>query len=238
MTVEVIPAEVIRAITLRVDAVRQQSSVDHPETRDSAVDPEHWQNVFEANAAALLAALERVHLADDHVVRYRFFDFEGGDPRLRPFVARGNVDVAPVRAVLDWHPPPDSSSALRLQPNRDSELLYRHFRFEASAAGYFEYWVAMQELWASARWIHSRIVVDAQHFAELISGAEWQLQRELESYQPVCARGAQGGHLAVLVYCPLQRHTIALQRVAIDATQSIVFAEPITVAVGPRGYYV
>jgi hypothetical protein len=237
MTVEVIPAEVIRAITLRIDAARQQASVDNPERRDSAADVEQWQKVFEANAAALLAALERVHLAADHVVRYRFFDFEGGDPRLRPFVARKDVDVDPVRAVLDWHPPPDSTSAQRLQPNRDSELLYRHFRFEPSAAGYFEYWVAMQELWASAHWIHSRIVVDGEHFAELISGAEWQLQRELESYQPACVRGEHDAHLAVLVYCPLQRHTIALQRVTIDAAQSIVFAEPITVAVGPRGYY-
>jgi len=238
MTVEVIPAEVIRAITLRVDAARQQASADNPETRDASADPEQWQTVFEANAAALLAALERVHIADDHVVRYRFFDFEGGDPRLRPFVARRNVDVAPVRAVLDWHPPPDSTSAERLQPNRDVDLLYRHFHFAADAAGYFEYWVAMQELWASARWIHSRIVVDAQHFAELIAGADWQLQREVESYQPVCVIGEEGAHFAVLVYCPLQRHTIALQRVTIDTTQAIVFAEPITVAVGPRGYYV
>jgi hypothetical protein len=238
MTVEVIPAEVIRAITLRVDAARQQASVDNPATRDAAADPEHWQNVFETNAAALLGALERVHITDDYVVRYRFFDFAGGDPRLRPFVARRGVDVSAVRGLLDWHPPPDSSSALRLRPNRDAELLYRHFRFEASAAGYFEYWIAMQELWASARWIHSRIVIDAPHFAELMSGAGWQLHHEVESYQPLCLRAAHEAHLAMLVYCPLQRHSIALQRVSIDSAQTITFAEPITVATGPRGYYV
>lgn len=238
MSVEAIAADVIRSIVTRVEAARQQVSAEHPETRAEAADAATWQTVFEATAAAVLASLQRVHLADDHVVRYRFFDFESGDPRLRPFVARRGVDVEAVRSVLDWHPPPDSPSPQRLQPNRDAQLLYRHFDFERSAEGWFEYWIAMQELWASARWIHSRVVVDGEHFAELMSGGEWQLQHEVESYAPVCVRGEGTAHLAVLVYCPVQRHTIALQRVSIDTAKVITFAEPITVASGPRGYFV
>ena len=32
-------------------------------------------------------------------------------------------------------------------------------------------WVAMQELWASQRWIHSTIIADAEQFAQLTAGA-------------------------------------------------------------------
>ena len=48
---------------------------------------------------------------------------------------------------------------------QDVELLYRHFDFERSAAGVFEYWLAIQELWASQRWIHSTVIADAEQLA-------------------------------------------------------------------------
>jgi hypothetical protein len=96
----------------------------------------------------------------------------------------------------------------------------------------------MQELWATAQWIHSRIVVDGSHFAELTAGADWQLEQELETYEPAVIRTNDGAHIAVMMYCPLKRHSIALHRVHIDSDQRVTYGDPIAVATGPRGYFI
>jgi hypothetical protein len=74
----------------------------------------------------------------DYVVRYRFYERRRGDLLVRPFVARATTDVETIRQLIDWHPAPDSvAPSLRGRPDRDVELLYRHFEYEASAEGCF-----------------------------------------------------------------------------------------------------
>jgi hypothetical protein len=235
MAVEHLPAALIRDLTDRVAAARRAASERFPESRSHADDAHYWQDVYEANAAAVLAALPRVRLAEGHVVRYRFYGRRRNDFLVRPFVARAGTDVAPILPLLDWHAPPDSARAGD-SAGRDVELLYRHFQFQPSPAGVFEYWLVMQELWASQRWIHSTIVAEIEQFTQLTSGPDWQVERPVEHVEPAVVRDADGSQLAVLMHCPLERHTVMFHRVRVPADQSIDFLESILVAHGPRGY--
>src|SRR5690606_25222746 len=99
-----------------------------------------------------------------------------------------------------------------------------------------QYWLAMQEIWASLKWVHSRVIANERDFAEIVAADGWQVERKVETHHPVVLRDRDGAHLALLLYSPLRRHSISLQQVEIRRDQSIVFGEPITVATGPRGY--
>jgi hypothetical protein len=235
--VESISEPDVRAATEAIGRARQEATTRVPVAADGTADCDHWQRVLEANAAAVLLALEHVSLPSDFAVRYRVFEPDGSELRVRPFVARATTDVAVVRAALDWHPPPDSGSASeRLRANRNVELLYRHFTFERSPVGIFHYWLAMQEIWASTRWVHTQVIANSRHFAEIVAGPEWRLEHPLETHHPLVVREGDRAVLALLLYSPLQRHSIALQQISIEPDNRIAFAEPITVAMGPRGY--
>ena len=236
MAVEHLPADLVRDLGDRVAMARRQASEQLPESRQHADDPTYWQEVFEANAAAMLAALPHVRLAEGHKVRYRFYGRRGNDFLIRPIVARAGTDLSAILRLLDWHPPPDSARATDGGAGRDVELLYRHFAFEPSAAGAFEYWVAMQELWASQRWIHSTIIADAEQFAHLTATPDWEVERPVERVEPAVIRDSDAIQIAVLVHCPLERHMVTFHRVRITPEQSVEFAESIIVAHGPRGY--
>jgi hypothetical protein len=229
------PAEV-SDLNDRVARARRRASEHLPETREHADDAGYWQDVFEANAAALLGTLRRVRLSEGHVVRYRFYGRRGNDFLIRPFVARRDTDVSAMMRLLDWHAAPDAARVGDSAARRDVELLYRHFTFEPSAAGAFEYWVAMQELWASQRWIHSTIIADGEQFSQLTCGPDWVVERPVERVEPAIIRDADGTQIAVLIHSPLERNMVMFHRVRIPPDQSIEFAESILVAHGPRGY--
>ena len=236
MAVEHLSPALVQDVNDRVARARRQASEQMPESRQHADDPAYWQQVFEANAAALFGALERVRLKAGHVVRYRFYARRGNDFLIRPFVARAATDVSAVMRLLDWHPPPDAARATELGAARDVELLYQHFTYEPSPAGAFEYWMAMQELWASQRWIHSTIIADVEQFTQLTAAADWEVERPVERVEPAVVRDIDATQIAVLVHCPLERHMVMFHRVRIPSDQSIEFAESILVAHGPRGY--
>ncbi len=237
MPVEFVPATVVRDLEGRVAHARrqaQESPAGRSTDRDQA---EYWEELFEANAAATLAALGRVRLPPEHVVRYRFFGRRGADLLVRPFVARATTDVSAIRQLIDWHPPPDSvAPALRGRPSRDVEFLYRHFTFEHTAAGYFEYWVAMQELWASARWVHSQVIADGAEFSAVTGSEDWHVDHPVERFEPAVVIEHGRAQLAVLLHCALDRQAITLHRIEIGADQGVQFVEAISVAQGPRGY--
>ncbi len=238
MSPQFIPADTVRDVIDRIERARQLSSTRHPEPPGHPDDPHYWQDLFEAHAAAVLNALSRVQLANEHAVRYRFYGRYGHDLLVRPFVARSATDVSAIRRLIDWHPSPDSAASSPWpEKTRDVEFLYRHFVFEPSPAGYFEYWIAMQELWASARWIHSRVIADGEHFSTVVADSEWQIQRHVEHFEPAVVTEKDGAaQLAVLIHCLLDRHTVALHTIQISAEQAIVFGEVLPVAQGPRGY--
>ncbi len=235
MTVEHLTAEIVHDLTDRIARARRVASEALPERRGQEDDANYWQQVFEANAAALLAALTRVQLAAGQVVRYRFYGRRGNDFLVRPFVAGRGTDVSAMLRVLDWHSPPDAPAAGE-GTGRDVELLYRHFTIERSAAGLLEYWMAMQELWASQRWIHSTVVADAEQFAQLTAGPDWEIERPVERVEPAVVRDGESSQLAVLVYSPIERHRVTFHRVRVTPEQAIVYAESLVVAHGPRGY--
>ena len=235
MQVEHLDAPLVRALRDRVAAARRAASENAPEERRDADDPRYWQALFEGNAAAVLAALPRVHLAAGHAVRYRFYGRRDGDLLVRPLVTRAGIDLTAVLKLLDWHAPPDAT-APTAGPSQDVELLYRFLTFEDSAAGVFEYFLAVQELWASQRWIHSTVLADADEFAQITAGSDWRVDRPLERVEPAVVRsGPAGADLAVLVHCPLGRHTVTFHRVHITADRAVEFAESLLVASGPRG---
>lgn len=235
--VEALAGEDVRAATAAVERAHMEVGASVVPDRQDPDSAEHWQAILEANAAAVLRCLDHVALPPGFVVRYRFYGRHEGDLHVRPFVARASTDVEAVRAALEWHPPPDSGPALqRLRANRDADLLYKHFSFTDSALGVLHYWLAMQEIWASAAWVHTRVVADQADFADIVRGPEWQVERQVEGFQPLVVRRADGAHLALLLYSPLQRHSIVLQSVEIRADNALCFAPPLTVATGPRGY--
>lgn len=236
MTVDHLDAAQVNDLTARIAAARRQASEAVPESRRTADDADYWQSLFEANASAVLGALPRVSLSPGHEVRYRFYGRTGSDLRVRPFVTRTGTDVAAVLRLFDWHAAPDAGLA-HGAGDRDVELLYRHFTFERSALGYFEYWLALQELWASQRWIHSTIVADAAQFAQLTGGPDWRVERPVERVEPaLVSEGDDAKQIAVLVHCPIDRHTVTFHRVRIAPDQRIEYADSLLVAHGPRGY--
>jgi hypothetical protein len=237
MSVETLSSAEVRTAVSAVERAHQRVSQEIPANRNDPDDPEYWQALLERNAAEVLDALEHVSLAAGYAVRYRFYERQDNEVRVRPFVARATTDVDAVRAALDWHPAPDSGTAIdRLRVNRDVDLLYRHFDFTDSAVGVFQYWLAVQEVWASASWVHTRVIADREHFGEIVARGDWQVEHSVETHQPVVVRRDGGAHLAMLLYSPLHRHSIALQRIEVQEDGSVVFADPITVASGPRGY--
>jgi hypothetical protein len=236
MSVEFIPASHVRTLQARTEAARQRA-LEQCGPAPQAADAAYWEKLFETNAAEVLRVLPSVTLADGFVTRYRFFGRRGGDLLVRPFVARLTTDVDMVRQLLDWHPPPDSvASALTDAPTQDVGFLYRHFSFLPTAAGVFEYWLAMQELWASARWAHSHLIASADELSQITAGPGWEVVHPVEAYEPAVIRSEGSARLGVLVQCPLQRFEITLQQIEIGADQSLRYAEPVLVASGPRGY--
>lgn len=238
MSVEFVPAAHVRDLTARIHAARQRAA-DRCGPAPATAETRYWERLFETNAAEVLGVLPAVQLAPGFVVRYRYFGEYGVDLRVRPFVARRDTDVDTVRRLLDWHPAPDSlTSVLTAYPTQDVELLYRHFSFPPTAAGVFEYWLAMQELWASQRWTHSHLIASAEELSQITAAEGWQVVFPVEAYEPAVVRSDGATRLAVLLHCPLGRLEIALQQIDIAADQSLRFAEPILVACGPRGYLV
>jgi hypothetical protein len=236
MSVEFIPAVEARALTRRIAEARQRT-IDRWQVPTHSAAPDEWELFFEANASEALGALSAVRLAAGFVVRYRCFGQRGGDLLLRPFVARAGTDVAAVRRLLDWHPPPDSiTSVLTGGPTQDVGLLYQHFMFPPTAVGVFEYWLAMQELWASARWVHSHLIASAAELSQIIAADGWEVVHPVEAYEPAVVRSGGGARLAVLIQCPLGRRQITLQQIEVDPDQSLRYADPVLVAAGPRGY--
>jgi hypothetical protein len=236
MPVEFIPAAHVRAVTARIHAARQRAA-DHCGPAPAQADARYWERFFETNAADVLGVLPAVELAPGYVVRYRFFGERGRDLLVRPFVARRDTDVDPIRRLLDWHPAPDSiASVLTDYPTQDVEFLYPHFSHPATAVGTFEYWLAMQEVWASQRWIHSHLIASAEELSQITAAEGWQLVQPVTACEPAVVLSDATARLAVLLHCPLGRFQITLQQVEIGADQSLRFVEPVLVAAGPRGY--
>jgi hypothetical protein len=237
VSVEFVSAAEVHDLQSRVAAARKLASDEAAKGGLAPQDPAYWEALFESNAAAVLDTLGRVQLPSDRAVRYRFYGRRGADLLVRPFVARTSTDVSTIRQLIDWHPPPDSlAGSAAAAPTRDVEFLYRHFTYERSARGCYEYWVGIQELWASARWVHSRVIADADDFAAIVAGEQWRTNHEVERYEPAVIVGDDGAQLAVLLLCPLERQAITLHRIEIGADQEVRFVESIDVAVGPRGY--
>lgn len=237
MQVEHLEPSVVQAFSDRLATARRRASESMPEARGQADDAAYWEGVFEANAVAMLEALDQVRLRDGYNVRYRFYGRRGGDLLVRPFVARASSDVSTARRVLDWHPPPDAGAAAQAGAPRDAELLYQYFDYPRTAIGAFSYWLAMQELWASQRWVHSTVIADAAQLAAITAGADWRVERPVERVAPAVVPQADGGaQIAVLIHCPLERHAVTFQRFCIHPDQSLELAETILIAAGPRGY--
>jgi len=234
MSVEFVSSAFVRDVTARIAQARQRAV-----TRSGALpaqpDARYWESVFETNAAEVLTELPGVTLGSGCVVRYAFFGQHGRDLHVRPFVAHRGTDVAAIRRLLDWHPPPDAINQL-VVPTQDVALLYGHFAFPHTVSGIFEYWLAMQELWASAQWTHAHLIADAGELSTIASTEGWELLHRVEACEPAIVRTDEGARLAVLVHSPLHRFTITLQQIEIGADQALRYAEPILVAAGPRGY--
>ena len=236
MQVEHVAPALVRGLRDRITTARREASEATPESRRDADDAGYWQDLFERNATAVLAVLPRVRLAAGHAVRYRFYGRRDGDLLVRPFVTRAGSDLSVILKLLDWHAPPDATAPTGVGTSQDVELLYRFFSFEDSAAGALEYFLAMQELWASQRWIHSTVLADAEALAALTAGGDWRLDRPVERVEPTVVRGgADGTHLAVLAHSPLGRHTVTFHRIRITPERAIEFAESLVIASGPRG---
>jgi hypothetical protein len=236
MAVEFIPAAHVRATTRRVEEARQRA-VDRCGVPSASPDAEYWQAIFEATAAEVLLALPTVQITPGFVVRYRFFEQRGGDLLVRPFVARATTDVEAIRQLIDWHPAPDSVALSEAQrPTQDVELLYRHCSYAPTAIGVFEYWLAMQELWASQRWAHSHVIASAVELSQITANPGWEVIHPVEAYEPAVVRSDDVARLAVLVECPLRRFDIRLDQIEIAADHSLRYGEPVLVATGPRGY--
>ncbi len=236
MAVEFIPAAHVRATTGRVEAARQRA-LDRVGVPPPSPDADYWQAIFEATATEVLATLPAVRITPGFVVRYRFFGQRNGDLLVRPFVARATTDVETIRQLIDWHPAPDSvASSEAHRPTQDVELLYRHCSYEPTASGVFDYWIAMQELWASQRWAHSHVIASAAELSQITAAPGWNVLHPVEAYEPAVVRSDGTARLAVLVQCPLKAFTITLQQIEIAADRSVHYDEPVLVASGPRGY--
>ena len=238
MMVEFVPAAHVRAVTAAIAAARQRALDDRgvPPRAPAAA---YWEETFEANAAAVLAVIPDVQLPPDRCVRYRYFGQRGRDLLVRPFVARISTDVDRIRQVLDWHPPPDALASGGAEgPTQDVELLYRHFSFPDTAIGAFNYWLAMQELWASGRWVHSHVIASADEWERIIGREGWEVLQPVQAYEPAVVQADGSARLAVLVESPLRRFHITLDQIDIGPEHRLRYSEPVLVASGPRGYVI
>lgn len=226
---------VSRIATARTEALAGFENMPPPGAPDES---RYWEGVLEANAALVLRCLDTTRLAPGFAVRYRFYENRNGELRIRPFVTREGTDVSSVKRVLDWHLPPDAQRRSGLLPHdQDASILYEHFSFPRSAEGVFEYWFAMQEIWASSQWAHARVVCDASELSQLSSGEGWRTERSVDQCAPAVVAGeAAVSHLAVLVYSPIGHESVTLEQIEIPADQSIRYGEPLVVATGPKGY--
>ena len=234
MAVEFVHAADVRTLLRGVEEARQRT-LDRAGVPPAFPDARYWEALFESNAAEVLAVLPQVTLPPDFVVRYRFFGQRDQDLLVRPFVARATTDVETVRRLIEWHAPPDSDAVARAR-TQDVELLYRHFTFPRTAMGVFQYWLAMQELWASQRWAHSHVIASAAELSQITAAQGWEVLHCVEAYEPAVVPSTGGGRLAVLLQTPLRRFEITLQQIEIAADQSLRYGEPVLVASGPRGY--
>jgi hypothetical protein len=236
MAVEFVSPDFVHALIRRVgearaEALRGFERMPQPGTADEA---RYWEGVLEVNAARILEVMRHTRLATGHVVRYRFYELRGGELRVRPFVTRASTDAAAVKRLLDWHPPPDAGAS---DPGRDAALLYRHFTLARTAEGIFEYWFALQEIWATSRWAHARVLAVADELGQLVSGPEWRTEQVVEHCAPAVVGTAEpSSHLAVLVYSPIGQQRVALEQIAIGPDQVLRYGEPVMVASGPRGW--
>lgn len=236
MAVEFVSADFVHALIRRIGEARGEALRGF-ERMPAPGDPQeaaYWEAVLEANAARVLAVLQHTRLAADHVVRYRFYEMRGGDLRARPFVSRASTDVEGVKRVLDWHPPPDQGGMPTAQ---DAELLYSRFTLSRTAEGVFEYWFAMQEIWASSRWAHARVIASADELGRLTAQEDWRVDLVVEHCAPAVVIEPEGAsHLAALVYSPVGQQMVQLHQVQIGADQVLRYGEPVLVASGPRGW--
>ena len=237
MSVEFIPAAHVAEVTRRIQSARQSATAScGPAPREpSAV---YWEGLFETNATRVLAEIGSVHLNPGFVVRYRFFGEHGGDLLVRPFVARATTDVDTVRQLIDWHPAPDSVAGSRMMATQDVELLYRHFDFPRTAVGFFDYWITMQELWASSRWVHSHLITSADELRRITAGDGWEVVHPVQAYEPAIVLTSDSAQLAVLLQSPLRRFAIHLEQIEIGADHAVGYGESVLVASGPRGYLI
>lgn len=241
MSLVAVPAASVADLVARIDAARNAVAREAAEVpTESEAEAAYWEEVFEEHARRVLAVLPRVRLREGREVRYRFYGKQGGDLLVRPFVASVGADVSHLRRMLAWHPAPDSMSpAERLRPTRDVDLLYGHFELPDTPEAVFEYWMAMEEIWASARWVHSVLITSAEDFSAAVAAPGWTVRDTPQSFTPLVApEGAQAlpAELVVLVRCPLGAERIELWRARIDRDGSIAFRDAVPVATGPRGY--
>ncbi len=237
MSVEFIPAAHVRDLAQRLQAARQRAVDECGPPVAGAASDEYWELLFERNAAEVMATVPAVTLPSGFVVRYRFFGMRERDLLVRPFVARAVTDVGTVRRLLDWHAPPDSRpSDAAATAARDVELLYRHFTIPRTAVGYFEYWMVLQEIWASQRWAHAHLIASASELSQITSSPGWTVVEPVQVYEPAVVLSDDGARLAVLVESPLERFAIHLDQIDIGLDQSIRYAPPVLVASGPKGY--
>lgn len=239
MAVEFIPAAHVQDLRQRLQAARQRA-VDACGPPAAAADDHYWEELFERNAAEILAEIPSVTLPSGHCVRYRFFGMRERDLLVRPFVARTTTDVAMVRRLLDWHAPPDARCAEQAAraPLQDVDLLYRHFSFPRTAVGYFEYWLLLQELWASQRWAFAHLIASTAELSQLTADPGWEIVEAVHACEPAVVLDDGGARLAVLLQSPLERFTIHLEQIEIGTDQSIRYAAPALIASGPKGYLV
>jgi hypothetical protein len=241
MGVEFVAAEFVHELQSRVSEARGRAAqaFAHVPPPGAAGEAEHWEQVLEANAREVLGILRHTHLAPGVSVRYRYYEQSGGVFRVRPFVARPDTDVTAVKRVLAWHPPPDARRGSAPTVDRDVDLLYRHFTIERSAAGLFEYWVAMQELWASSEWAHARVLATAEELSALLARPDWRSELTPDHCAPAVIEGGDGAfHLVALVYTAVRQHAVHLEQVQIGRDLSLHYQTPVLVALGPRGYLV
>jgi hypothetical protein len=235
MAVEFVPAEFVHTLVRRIGDARAEAlrGFEKMPAPGEPGEAHYWESVLETNAAQVLRVLEHTHLETGFAVRYRFYEMRGGDLRVRPFVTRRDADVTAFKRLLDWHAAPDAGA---VGAGRDAELLYRHFRYQRAAPGVFEYWFALQEIWASSRWAHSRVIASADDLGRLTSEPEWTVVHMAEHCAPAVVLAEESSHLAVLVYSPIGRQTVTLEQISIGPDQVIRYGEPIVVATGPRGW--
>ncbi len=235
MAVDFVTAEFVHSLVRRIGEARANALEGFEKMPSSGAEDEasYWERVLEVNAARVVDALALTRLAAGHAVRYRFYEMRGGDLRARPFVTRASTDVAAFKRLLDWHPAPDAGV---VASGQDADLLYRHFEIDRSPAGVFEYWFAMQEIWASSRWAHSRVLATADELGQITAAEGWTVENLAEHCAPAVVSGEGSSHLAVLVYSPIGQQRIELQSIAIGEDKVVRYGAPVLVAAGPRGW--